>query len=122
MDDVLIALVAVFFLGMGVFGLAGPRALIAPFGIALDSGEARTEVRAVYGGFGVAMAGLLAYAAAADGGNRTGIVLTVAGALAGMALGRLVARAVDRPSAFYPVWFYFWVELVGATVLVAAAQ
>ncbi|QKG27110.1 DUF4345 family protein [Actinomadura verrucosospora] len=120
MDDVLVVLVAVFFLGMGVLGLARPRTLIAPFGITLGSGEARTEVRAVYGGFGVAMAALLAYAAATHGGSRTGIVLTVAAALAGMAFGRLVSRAADKPAAFYPIWFYFWVELVGAAVLVAA--
>jgi hypothetical protein len=32
-----------------------------------------------------------------------------------MAFGRLVARVQDRPSRFYPIWFYFWVEtIVGA--------
>jgi hypothetical protein len=27
---------------------------------------------------------------------------------------------VDRPTAFYPIWFYFWVELVAAAVLLVA--
>jgi hypothetical protein len=34
-----------------------------------------------------------------------------------MAAGRLVGRVFDRPAAFYPVWFYFWVELVLAAIL-----
>jgi hypothetical protein len=55
------------------------------------------------------------------GGLRTGMVLTVAAALAGMALGRLLSRLMDEPTAFYPIWFYFCVEVVGAALLVTAA-
>lgn len=43
MATVLIALVAVFFVGMGLSGLVVPAALIQPFGIALTGPEARTE-------------------------------------------------------------------------------
>jgi hypothetical protein len=121
MATVLIALVAVFFLGMGLFGLVAPAALIQPFGIALTGPEARTEVRAVYGGFGVAIGALLGFAAAGAPALRPGAVLAVAAALGGMAFGRLVARAVDRPTHFYPSWFYFWVEVVAAGLLVVAA-
>jgi hypothetical protein len=67
MADVVIVAVAVFFLGMGVYGLAAPAALL------------------------------------------------------GMAFGRLVARAVERPTAFYPSWFYFWVETLGGSLLLVAA-
>ena len=64
MSTAAITVMAVFFLGMGIFGLAAPRALVAPFGIALGgAGTANSEVRAVYGGFGVAVAVLLALAA-----------------------------------------------------------
>ncbi|WP_433465272.1 DUF4345 family protein [Spirillospora sp. CA-128828] len=119
MPTTVIAVVAVFFLGMGVYGLAAPAALIRPFGVVLSSGEARTEVRAVYGGFGVAMAGLLAAAAADVHEIRQGAVLAVALALAGMAVGRLVGRVADRSNGFYPIWFYFWVETLGAGALLA---
>ncbi|QWB25447.1 MULTISPECIES: DUF4345 family protein [Streptomyces] len=119
MTSLCTGIVALFFLGMGLFGLVAPRALIRPFGIELSVPEARAEVRAVYGGFGVAVGALLTWAVlGGSGGVRSGVVLTVAVSLAGMAFGRLVARVVERPSAFYPSWFYFWVEAVGAVVLV----
>ncbi|MFC7645578.1 hypothetical protein ACFQX6_36895 [Streptosporangium lutulentum] len=53
---------------------------------------------------------LLALALADVGGIRRGAVVAVAVALLGMALGRLTAHLVERPSAFYPSWLYFWVE------------
>ncbi|MFM8597764.1 MAG: DUF4345 domain-containing protein [Mycobacterium sp.] len=114
-----IGFVAVFFLGMGLYGLARPAALIRPFGISLPSTEARAEVRAVYGGFGVAIAAILAVAATGHAMS-DGILITVATALVGMALGRLVSGVVDTPKAFYPNWFYLLVELVLAGALVWA--
>lgn len=120
MTIALIGLVAAFFLGMGVLGLTAPAALIAPFGIELTVADARTEVRAVYGGFGVAVGVLLVLAAADVAGLRDGAAVSVAVALGGMAAGRLVGRITDRPERFYPSWFYFWVEVLGAAVLVAA--
>ena len=115
----LISAVAVFFAGMGLYALAAPAALIRPFGITLSQPESRAEVRAVYGGFGLAMAGVLVYAAlnppAADA-----ILITVAVALAGMAVGRLISAIVDGRTAFYPNWFYFLVEIVLAAALVFA--
>ncbi|EMD23584.1 DUF4345 domain-containing protein [Amycolatopsis azurea] len=121
MAPVLIGLVAVFFLGMGLLGLVDPRRLIRPFGITLDSVTARTEVRAVYGGFGVAVAVLLGFAAFDVGGIQRGAAIAVAVALVGMAFGRLVARFAERPERFYPSWLYFWVELVMAALLVVSA-
>jgi len=115
-----IILAGVFFLGMGLFALARPAALIRPFGITLPIPESRAEVRAVYGGFGVAIAGMLALAAT-NHPAREGILITVAAALAGMAFGRLVSGLIDRPKAFYPNWFYFLIELVGAAALLWAA-
>src|SRR3954454_10807852 len=101
MSALWIGVVALFFLGMGFFGLVAPTALIRPFGIELTSPEARGEVRAVYGGVGVGFGSLLGWVALhASGDLQRGIVLAAAVALAGMALGRLVARAVERPSAF----------------------
>ncbi|GAA4231648.1 DUF4345 domain-containing protein [Streptosporangium album] len=102
MATVVTIVVAVFFLGMGVYGLIAPAALIGPFGMVADSAEARAEIRAVYGGFGVGIAVLLALAVADVGGIRRGAVVAVAAALLGMAFGRLTAHVVERPSAFYP--------------------
>ena len=54
----------------------------------------------------------LPYAAVAAGPHRSGIVLTVGVALAGMAFGRIVSALFDGRTAFYPNWFYFGVESV----------
>ncbi len=99
------------------YALAAPAALVRPFGIALAESASRSEVRAVYGGFGLAIAGVLGYAAFADGEVRKGVLITVAAALAGMALGRLAAAVLGDRTAFYPNWFYFLVELVAAVSL-----
>jgi hypothetical protein len=90
--------------------------------MAADSAEARSEIRAVYGGFGVAVGGLLLVALADAGGLRTGVLVTVAVSLLGMACGRLVGRAVERPAAFYPVWCYFCVEVAAAGALLAVLR
>src|SRR5262245_16049310 len=109
-----IGIIAVFFLGMGVYALAAPAALVRPFGIRLGESASRSEVRAVYGGFGLAIAGVLVYAAVADGDVRRGILITVGVALAGMAFCRLAAAVLGERTAFYPNWFYFLVELAVA--------
>ncbi|MBY0288688.1 MAG: DUF4345 domain-containing protein [Mycobacteriaceae bacterium] len=120
MTIAVIAVIGVFFAGMGCYALAVPDAIIRPFGITLGSAAARSEVRAVYGGFGLAIAGVLGYAAVADGAVRTGILITVGAALAGMAFGRLVSAVLDERTAFYPNWFYFLVEAVAAAALLLA--
>lgn len=115
----LITAVAVFFLGMGLYGLGAPAALVRPFGITLARPESRSEVRAVYGGFGIAVAAVLFYAALRPD-IRTGVALTVAVALAGMAGGRVVSAILGERTGFYPNWFYALVELVLAGALLAA--
>ena len=119
MTIAVIAVIGVFFAGMGCYALAAPDAIIRPFGITLGSAAARSEVRAVYGGFGLAIAAVLGYAAVADGGVRTGILIAVGAALAGMAFGRIVAAVLDERTAFYPNWFYCLVEAVAAAALFA---
>jgi hypothetical protein len=114
-----IGVIAVFFLGMGIYALAAPAAIIRPFGITLSEAASRSEVRAVYGGFGLAIGGVLICAAIAGGELRTGILFAVGAALAGMALGRLAAAVLGDRTAFYPNWFYFSVEAVAAAALFA---
>lgn len=114
MTTVVNALAAVFFLGMGVYALAAPARMIRVFGITLPERESRSEVRAVYGGFGVSVAGVLAFAAFQASPARTEIMITVGLALAGMALGRVVSAVIEGATPFYPNWFYFLVEVVTA--------
>ena len=113
--------IAVFFLGMGVYALAAPAALIRPFGVTPETPTSRSEIRAVYGGFGMAIAAVLGYAAFREGDVAKGILITVGIALAGMALGRIVSALVDAPPPFYPNWFYFIVEAVAAAALFVVA-
>jgi hypothetical protein len=117
LDTAVIVVIGVFFLGMGSYALAAPAALVRPFGITLGQSTSRSEVRAVYGGFGLAMAGVLAYAAVGAGSHRTGITLAVGVALAGMAFGRLVSAVIDGRTPFYPNWFYCIVEAIAAAAL-----
>ncbi|BBX17799.1 DUF4345 domain-containing protein [Mycolicibacterium duvalii] len=112
---IVLVVAAVFFAGMGVYALVTPARLVAPFDVTLGSATARSEVRAVYGGFGLAIAAILVVAIA-DAQLRAGIVTTVAAALAGMAFGRAVS-ALDARTSFYPNWFYFLVEAVAAAGL-----
>lgn len=121
MDDTLIWAVAALFALMGLYALAVPALVLEPFGVKLESADGRNEVRAVYGGFGLAVAGVLVAAALDAAEVREGVLVAIGFALAGMAFGRLVSGAVERPSGFYPIWFYFLVELVGAGVLLAVA-
>ena len=120
MSDALVLIVAAGFALMALAALARPRDVLGQFGVAVDTVDGRNEVRAVYGGFGVAIAALLAVAALGDPGTAEGIVVAVAFALAGMAGGRLVSSVMERPRALYPVWVYFLIEVVSAAVLLVA--
>jgi len=96
--------VAVFFLVMGLVALARPEQVVRYFGTLHLSIDGRNEVRAVYGGFGVAVA-LLLLAAIVLPAIRPGVLLSLAVALLGMAAGRIVSRIVDGAAGFYP-WLF----------------
>lgn len=89
------ALAALFFAVMGAVALVNPTYVSTQFGIPALTPDGRNEVRAVYGGFGVAMAVALV-AARFTPSLRVGICMTLAAALVGMAVGRLVSAAIDR--------------------------
>ncbi|PRX51159.1 uncharacterized protein DUF4345 [Prauserella shujinwangii] len=125
MATLVILAVGVFFLGMGLYALIAPAALVRPFHLGAGTPEGRSEVRAVYGGFGVAVAAVLGATAFGAGSVRPGVVLTVGAALGGMALGRVVSRLAEgraAPSACYPVWFYCAVEAGAAVLLLTLAR
>jgi Domain of unknown function (DUF4345) len=97
-----IGVIAVFFLGMGGYALAAPAELVRPFGITLGKSSSRSEVRAIYGGFGLAIAGVLAYAAIADGDLRTGILITVGPHISRPCSGTSPVRHLAH--TFHPGW------------------
>lgn len=117
MSGAIIVIVGVFFAGMGLYALAAPAAMLRPFDYILKTPSSRAEVRGVYGGFGLAIAAVLGYALVTPGEVRTGILITVAAALAGMAVGRAFSALFDGPTPFYPNWFYCLVEAVAAAAL-----
>lgn len=118
------SLIAIYFTA-GLFALMGVSSIIAPtlttaqFGIHELNRDGRNEVRAVYGGFGLAMAGVL-IAAARMPDIRSGVTLAVGLALGGMAAGRALSAMMDRGIGRKPV-FYMCLEFVGFALLLWAS-
>ena len=90
-----LVLLGTAFTSMGIGALVAPCAIVRLFGTPSLSRDGRNEVRAVYGGYGVAM-GVVVAAAAIRPELRDGVLLTVGVALLGMAAGRLIACVTDR--------------------------
>ena len=116
--DGILIVVALAFTVMGVGALVAPTLVTRQFGIPDLTDAGRSEVRAVYGGFGVAIAGMLMFALARED-LRLGIVVTAAVALFGMAVGRLISAAIDRSMSRVAL-MYFAVEVVAGALLVQA--
>jgi hypothetical protein len=119
LPDFALGISAIAFAGMGLGALAAPDRVTGQFDIPTLSANGRNEVRAVYGGFGAAMA-LILLATLFHPTLRLGVCLTLAAALGGMAAGRLISAMLDRKLGRAPL-FYIAVELVGAALLLYAA-
>jgi Domain of unknown function (DUF4345) len=120
-SDTLALVVAAGFALMALGALLRPRTVLAQFGVDAGTVESRNEVRAVYGGFGLAVATLLTIAAVGDPSTAEGIFVAVAIALAGMAGGRIVGAIAEWPRSAYPVWVFFAIEVASAAALLVAA-
>jgi hypothetical protein len=105
---------AAFFMFMGVSALFSPKFVVSFVKFTPETTDARNEVRAVYGGFGVAVSILLIYAAYSPS-LKNGILLAVAVSLLGMAAGRIVSSLIERPG-HWPIIFIF-MESALATLL-----
>ena len=57
--SVQVIIVAVLFALMGIGAFVRPRTFVVPFGLAAETPDARNEIQAVYGGFGLAVAATL---------------------------------------------------------------
>ncbi len=106
--------IALGFALMGLTALARPAYIGSFFDVRIESAGGRNEVRAVYGGFGLAVAfALLLATQRAE--LREGVVVCVSLALAGMASGRVLSALLERPG-FWP-WFFCAIEAGAAALL-----
>ena len=112
-----VAIVAAFFAGMGALALARPAAVVGIFSISPDHADARNEVRAAYGGFGIAVAVVLVLAGRRDDPFGDGLVAAAAASLVGMAAGRIVGFAIERPATVFPTVTFLTVEAALAGLL-----
>jgi hypothetical protein len=119
MKDLPVYLAIIGFVVMGLGAIVRPVLVTAQFGIVELTLAGRNEVRAVYGGFGVLMAGVL-LVALQQAALREGILVAVAAALGGMAAGRLVSALIDRAIDRTPLC-YLVLECVMAVTLLAVA-
>jgi len=111
----------VFFLGMGLVALAKPEFVVGLFGTKTLNEDGRSEVRAVYGGFGCGVAILLKWAESNPIEAR-GIHLAIAVAMMSMAAGRLISFAIDRKTLEIWPMLFFLVELGLGTFLIRKAK
>jgi Na+/proline symporter len=110
----LIATGAAAYAGLGVIGLAAPSRVPELFGGTADTPDARTEIRAVYGGLPLAFAGALVVLPSA--------AVPIAVATAGMALGRVASMAVEPEEPTPTMAGFVVVEAVVAAALLAGAR
>lgn len=116
MISVFLSVAAVALLTMGLVALISPQHVMSYFGVPTTA-DLRNEVGAVYGGYGVAMA-ILVMIAMQSPHYRAGILLTLAAAMGGMAVGRLL-RYCRESSGRWPLVF-LGVEVLAAGGFVAA--
>ena len=110
-----LALSGSFYLALALAAFARPSTLLAGFGIAASGCDARNEIRAVYGGFPLAVALLVGWCLF-GGEYAVGILVALTTATLGIALGRTISGVIDRRIGRLPAIFV-GVELVVAALL-----
>lgn len=116
MENTIIAIEALFFFVMGAVALAKPSFVTGVFGEPQISADMRNEVRAVYGGFGLAIAIVLLLAIFMVE-IRDGVFITVGAALLGMAIGRIISFTIERPASKFPAIFMLLEFLLGGELI-----
>jgi hypothetical protein len=120
LTTLLTAAPALFFIGIGVVGLVNPRFMPGLVDIPLASAPGRSEMRAVYGGFGVAVGLLILFGLASSSAWLDGVRLAFGVATAGMAAGRVVGALLERDFRPYPTWVFALIEVAVAGALLAS--
>ena len=111
---------AIGFAAMGLAALVRPAFIWAPFGVVPTTPDSRSEVRAVYGGFGLALAALLVLTDGSDD-LRDGVLVAVAVSLGGMAAGRVVSAALEPRTLLRAPGFFLVLE-AGLAALALSAR
>ncbi len=106
---------AIFYGAVGLAAIAKPKTLLKGFGIEAIGPDSRNEIRGVYGGFPLVVAGLLLFALTRPDIS-DGILLTLAVSSAGMAIGRIVSALTDRQLGRYPAIFLV-LEMAAAMII-----
>lgn len=111
----------------GAYTAIGGVAALTParvpgvFGGTAGTPEARTEVRAVYAGIPLALAGSLAAASGSAPGDDA-VLRTVGAASAGMAVARLAGCVAERRLTVWPTGAFLALEAALAVALGVAAR
>ncbi|MCB0218871.1 MAG: DUF4345 domain-containing protein [Chrysiogenetes bacterium] len=114
--EAVIWIVGAAFAGMGVVALARPQFIMDYFDVKLTA-DGRNEVRAVYGGMGLALGAALFWATQ-NHRYSAGIIMAMAIALGGMAAGRAISATMEKPGKWPTVFFV--IELASAIALYLA--
>lgn len=109
----------VIMLAVGLYFGANPTALSNGMGIELPKPSARSDARAVYGGFQCAIGLFMLWSLRSDATLRSGLVLGAMISL-GAVVGRLVGFAIDGPDIRNVV--FGGVELVGGLAAIWFAR
>ncbi len=110
-------IVGAAFIAMGIAALFSPRFIQSFFGIETSTADFRNEIRAVYGGFGIAVGGLLLTVIKYTD-LQFGVILAVMIATLGMAAGRLISLLFERPGKW--PYIFLLVEITGGALLYTA--
>jgi hypothetical protein len=106
---------ALFFGVIGVAAFLRPHNLLEGFGLRAEAIESRNEIRGVYGGFPLVVAGLLLFSLTRPDLS-DGILFALAFSSAGMAAGRIVSALIDRHMGRHPAIFTV-LELIVAALI-----
>ena len=118
LETTFIVSVAIFFFYMGFGALLDPESTLSYFSAGPLGADMRNEVRAVYGGYGVAIC-LLLLATLWMTSIKTGARLAVLVSVGGMAGGRSLSMLVEQPVGDFP-FIILIVEVVLIAMLAAA--
>lgn len=118
--SVIISVTAALFVAMGLMAIYDPVYTLSFLSAGDLGADMRNEVRAVYGGFSIAM-GIALFISLRRSPLGKGIVVTVAMAVGGMAAGRLISLTIEMPGTDWPIVFLA-IEVVSAALLYLALR
>jgi hypothetical protein len=106
---------ALFFGVIGMTAMRRPHNLLKAFGIETKEVDARNEVRGIYGGFPLAVAGLLLFSLTRPDLS-DGILVALATCPAAMAAGRIVSAIIDGQMGKAPRLWAMLEVIVAASI------